>query len=60
MPKFNQVYDFTFEVLSGEDDAADVTAAMLRSALLERVNRLTDDELLGAVCWFDSIEVEDK
>lgn len=60
MPKFNHAYDFTFEVISGEDDAADVTAAMLRSALLERVNRLTDDELLDTACWFDSIEVEDK
>jgi hypothetical protein len=54
MPKFNHAYDFAFEVVSDRDDAEDVTAPMLRAALLERVNRLTDEELLEAASWFDS------
>ena len=58
MSKFNHAYDFAFEVISDRDDAEDVTAPMLRAALLERVNRLTDDELLEAASWFDSYEEE--
>lgn len=56
MPKFNHAYDLAFEVISDRDDAEDVTAPMLRAALLERVNRLTDEELLEAASWFDSYE----
>jgi hypothetical protein len=58
MPKFNHAYDFAFEVISERDDAEDVTAPMIRAALLERVNRLTDEELLEAASWFDSYEEE--
>ena len=58
MPRFNHAYDFAFEVISNRDDAEDVTATMLRAALLERINRLTDDELLAAASWFDSCEEE--
>jgi len=54
MPKFNHAYDFAFEVVSDRDDAEDVTAPMLRAALLERINRLTDEELLEAASRFDS------
>lgn len=54
MPKFNHAYDFAFEVVSDRDDAEDVTAPMLRAALLKRINRLTDEELLEAASWFDS------
>jgi hypothetical protein len=56
MPKFNHAYDFAFEVISERDDAEDVTPAMIRAALLERVNRLTDEELISAASWFDSYE----
>ena len=59
MSKFNHAYDFAFEVISDRDDAEDVTAPMLRAALLERVNRLTDEEMLAAASWFDSYEEED-
>ena len=58
MSKFNHAYDFAFEVISDRDDAEDVTAPMLRAALLERINRLTDEEMLAAASWFDSYEEE--
>lgn len=57
--KFNHAYDFAFEVISDQEDAEDVTAAMLRAALLERVNRLTDSELMEAAGCFDSFAVEE-
>lgn len=59
MPRFNHAYDFAFEVISDRDDAEDVTAPMLRAALLERISRLTDEEMLAAASWFDSYEEED-
>lgn len=58
MKKFNHAYDFAFEVISAQDDASDVTPAMLRAALLERVNRITDEHLTDACGWYDSFEVE--
>lgn len=58
MKKFNHAHDFAFEVISARDDASDVTPAMLRAALLERVNRLTDEQLADACNCYDSFEVE--
>jgi len=60
-PKYNHAYDFTFEVKT-DSPAKAVTAAEIRAALLERANRLTDEELLEAcqpydsVAWADFIE----
>jgi hypothetical protein len=56
MPKYNHAYDIAFEVISERDDAEDVTPAMIRTALLERINRLTDAELIDAASWYDSCE----
>ena len=56
MPKYNHAYDIAFEVISDRDDAEDVTPAMIRTALLERINRLTDAELIDAASWYDSCE----
>lgn len=57
MRKFNHAFDFAFEVIT---DLAvdDVTPAMLRAALIERANRLSDAELDEACGCFDSFEVE--
>jgi hypothetical protein len=56
MPKHNHAYDIAFEIISERDDAEDVTPAMIRAALLERVNRLTDAELIDAASCYDSYE----
>ena len=53
-PKFNHAYDFAFEVKTDNPEEA-VTAAKIRAALLERANRLTDEEILDACQYFDSI-----
>lgn len=57
MFKYNHAYDFAFEVLSNDPEAEDVTPAMLRDALLARVNRLTDDELREACGRYDTMDV---
>ena len=54
MPRFNHAFDFAFEVKTN-NRADDVTAAELRAALLERANRISDDELLEACGCFDTM-----
>lgn len=56
---FSHAFDFAFEVRSKRVDAADVTAEMLRAALIRRVSALTCDELLEACGCFDTAEVPD-
>lgn len=46
---YNHAYTFAVEIPgSTSEDAGDVTGARLRAALLERINRLSDEELLEA------------
>jgi hypothetical protein len=52
---FDHAFDFAFEVRTNASPDA-VTATELRTALLERVNRITDDELLQACSCFDTME----
>ena len=58
MVKYSHAYDFSFEVLSNDPEAEDVTPAMLRDALLARVNRLTDDELMEDCGRYDTMDVD--
>lgn len=56
--KYNHAYDFAFEVVANDPEAEDVTPEMIRAALLERVNRLSDDDLMHACNCFDTYEME--
>lgn len=56
MKRYNHTYDFAVEVVSNSLDAEDVTGAMLRVALLKRINSLSDAELEEACGCFDSFE----
>lgn len=57
-PTYNHAYSFGFEVPGSTcEQATDVTGARLRERLLERLARLTDDELLEACdCPFDTYQ----
>lgn len=57
MTRFNHMYDMAFSLESGTDDGSDVTPAMLRAALLRRINTLTDAELFEACGLCDTYEV---
>lgn len=59
MSRFNHAFDFAFEVISDDFYAKDVTPAMLRAALLERANRLTDAELIEACGCYDTYKLGD-
>lgn len=54
---FNHAFDFAFEVISDDEEAEDVTPAMLREALLKRVNTLSDRELVEACGRYDTMEM---
>ena len=56
---FRHAYDFAFELASREKDAGDVTAEMLRAALIRRASTLSGQELLEACGRFDTVEVAD-
>ena len=59
MSKFNHAFDFAFEVISDDFYAKDVTPAMLRAALLERANRLSDEEIMEACGGCDTYKLGD-
>jgi len=46
---YNHAFSFAVEVFGSTDShAEDVTGAQLRAALLERINKLTDEEIVDA------------
>ena len=56
---FSHAFDFAFELVSNRKNATDVTAEMLRAALIRRGRTLTCDELRGARGCFETAEVPD-
>ena len=58
MPKYNHMFDIAFTLESADVDAKDVTPAMLKAALLQRIECMEDSEWLGATALCDSYEVE--
>lgn len=56
---FSHAFDFAFELVSFDQNAADVTGDMLRAALIQRATSLSGEELLEACGRFDTAEVPD-
>lgn len=59
MAKFNHAYDFAFEVISDDFYARDVTPTMIRAALIERAQRISDDEIVEACSMFDTYTINE-
>ncbi len=55
--KYNHAIDFAAEVENNQSN--DVTAREARHALLSRINRLSDSDLLQAIDIYDTTLVED-
>jgi flagellar biosynthesis regulator FlbT len=55
---FNHAFDFAFEVGSHDEAAKDVTGAMLRASLKQRLDTLSDKELLAACDCFDTMAAD--
>jgi hypothetical protein len=57
VPRFNHAFSFSFELMSLDEDGADVTGAQLREAIVARLTRLSDAELVEACeAPYDSYE----
>ena len=57
MAKFNHAFDIAFSLVSEKQDASDVTAAMLKEALLKRIDA-EDTWIEAAGAPFDTYEEE--
>jgi hypothetical protein len=57
--QFDHMYDITFSVVNGNEDG-EVTGAEVRDAILDRLARLDNDEILEAIGYCDTYEVEDE
>jgi hypothetical protein len=58
VPRYSHAFDFAVQLVSETPDGRDVTPAALRAALLERVLRLSDQELIEACGLYDTHEVD--
>jgi len=60
MPKFNHMYDIAFTVISDTEDGSDVTPAMLRAGLEQRIKDVFEDsgEWFEACGLCDTYEIE--
>lgn len=63
MIRYNHAYDIAFSVVSSDPDGLDVTPAMLRAALLQRVAQLDAEAHVGGyeqACGapFDTYEMD--
>lgn len=61
MVRWNLAYDIAFSLISSGPDGNDVTPSSVRTAILCRLNDLSDDELMESIgAPFDSYEMEDS
>ena len=56
--EFNHMYDIAFYVFNGNEDG-EVTGAEVREAILDRLAELDNDEILEAIGYCDTYEVEE-
>jgi hypothetical protein len=59
MKQFNHMYDIAFSVVNVNEDG-EVTGAEVRDAILDRLAELDNDEILEAIGYCDTYEVEDE
>ena len=59
MKEFNHMYDIAFSVVNSNEDG-EVTGSEVRDAILDRLAELDNDEILEAIGYCDTYEVEDE
>jgi hypothetical protein len=57
MKRYSHMYDIAFEVVNCTED--DVTGPEVRDAIINKLARLNDDDLLEHIGFCDSWEMED-
>lgn len=59
MTKYSNLYDIAFEVISNTDDGSDITGGKVRMAILKKLARLSDDEIMQHIGFCDCYEIEE-
>ena len=59
MPRYSNMYDIAFEVVSSTDDGSDITGGKVRMAILKKLARLSDDEIMEHIGFCDCYEIEE-
>ena len=59
MTKYSNLYDIAFEVISDTDDGSDITGGKVRMAILKKLARLSDDEIMQHIGFCDCYEIEE-
>ena len=57
MAKYSNLYDIAFEVVSDTDDGSDITGGKVRMAILKKLARLSDDEIMEHIGFCDCYEI---
>lgn len=57
-PRFNHAFDINFEIHSNNEDANDVTGAMIRAHLLAKISSMSNEELRLEANCVDTMEAE--
>lgn len=60
MLRYSNMYDIAFEVISSTDDGSDITGGKVRMAILKKLARLSDDEIMEHIGFCDCYEIEEK
>ena len=60
MVSYSNLYDIAFEVISTTDDGSDITGGMVRMAILKKLARLSDDEIMEHIGFCDCYEIEEN
>ena len=61
MPRFNHMFDVAFSLDSSTEDGSDVTPAMLRAALLSRIDDLDENAEWSEACGLcDTYKYEEE
>ena len=60
MPRYSNMYDIAFEVISSTDDGSDITGGKVRMAILKKLARLSDDEIMEHIGFCDCYEIEEN
>ena len=60
MPRYSNMYDIAFEVISNTDDGSDITGGKVRMAILKKLARLSDDEIMEHIGFCDCYEIEEN
>lgn len=59
MPKYSNLYDIAFEVISYTDDGSDIRGNAVRKAIQKKLDSLSDDEIMEHIGFCDCYEIEE-